>query len=355
MSTPRQDADLSSQLLDQVNATLAANMPLQIVGGSSKRFLGRPSNGTPINTCGHRGIVAYDPAELVVTARAGTPLTEIEAVLDAAGQMLPFEPPNFSGAATIGGTMAANLSGPRRPWTGSVRDYVLGCRLITGHGKHLRFGGQVIKNVAGYDVSRLMSGSLGCLSLITEVSMKVLPKPRSTVTLRLDIDRRLALRKFSEWAQQPLPITAATHDGEVALIRLEGGEGSVRNARSFLGGEETSGEFWNALRDHRLAFFAEDYRPLWRLSVASHRSPLHLPGDSVVDWGGAQIWLKSSAPAVDIRQLATSAGGHATCYASNDDSPLSPLPEAMYLIHRQIKARLDPQGIFNPGRMYAGI
>lgn len=355
MMPNHQDADLGAPLLDQVNAALAAGTPLRIVGGSSKHFLGRPGCGTPIDTRGHRGIVAYDPAELVLTARAGTPLAEIEATLDAAGQMLPFEPPNFSGSATIGGTMAANLSGPRRPWAGSVRDHVLGCRLITGHGKHLRFGGQVIKNVAGYDVSRLMSGSLGCLGLITEVSMKVLPKPRSTVTLRLDIDRREALRKFPAWAQQPLPITAAVHDGVAALIRLEGGEGSLRDARRRLGGEETSDDFWAALRDHRLDFFA-DHRPLWRLSVSSHRSPLELPGTSIVDWGGAQIWLKSSSPAADIRKLAIAAGGHAACYTPNiDDSPLAPLPPALHRTHRQIKAQLDPQGIFNPGRMYAGI
>lgn len=355
MTSPCLDADQSAHLLDQVNTALATATPIRIVGGNSKSFLGRPIRGTTVDTGAHRGIVAYDPAELVITARAGTPLSEIEATLDAAGQMLPFEPPNFSGTATIGGTMAANLSGPRRPWAGSVRDHVLGCRLITGHGKHLRFGGQVIKNVAGYDVSRLMSGSLGCLGLITEVSIKVLPKPRSTTTLSLKLSRQEALQKFSEWAQQPLPITAAAHDGYVALIRLEGGEGSVSDARQQLGGEEASGDFWNTLRDHRLPFF-DDPRPLWRLSVSSHRTPVNLPGNTIVDWGGAQIWLKSSAPAEDIRAIAHTAGGHATCYdQKSNDSRFTPLPPAVYRLHKQIKAQLDPQGIFNPGRIYADL
>ncbi|MDE2439943.1 MAG: glycolate oxidase subunit GlcE [Betaproteobacteria bacterium] len=355
MNAHCQDADQSHLLLEQVQAALTNAAPVQITAGNSKHFFGRPASGIPLDTRGHCGIVSYDPSELVITARAGTPLAEIESALAAAGQILPFEPPDFSGTATIGGTVAAGLSGPRRPWAGSVRDYVLGCRVITGQGKHLRFGGQVIKNVAGYDVSRLMSGSLGCLGLITEVSLKVLPKPRTILTLRLDIGRLEALRVFPEWGRQPLPITAAAHDENTVLLRLEGGEGSVRDARQKLGGQETSSDFWAALRDHRLPFFA-DPRPLWRLSVSSHRSPLNLPGASIVDWGGAQIWLKSSAPADEIRQLARTAGGHASCFTPGiDDSPLMPLPAALLRIHQQVKAQLDPRGIFNPGRMYADI
>lgn len=355
MATPHHDADQGEHLLAQVQAALKAGMPLCIAGGGSKSFYGREVAGTLLDTRGHRGIVSYDPAELVVTVRAGTPLAELNAVLDAAGQALPCEAPDFTGSATVGGMVAAGLSGPRRPWVGSVRDFVLGCRIVTGQGKHLRFGGQVIKNVAGYDVSRLMAGSLGCLGLITEVSLKVLPKPRAGVTLRLDQSRAVALRLFAEWGRQSLPITGVCHDGEATLLRLEGGEGSVRAARAFLGGEVVSTTFWTNLRDQKLDFFS-DPRPLWRLSVAAGRLPAELPGDSLADWGGAQIWLKSAATPEAIRALAVAAGGHAACFTPGvTDSPLAPLPEALLHYHHQLKAQLDPQGIFNPGRLYAGL
>ncbi|MEX5452570.1 glycolate oxidase subunit GlcE, partial [Stutzerimonas stutzeri] len=170
--------DASALLLDQVNQALAAKTPLRIQGSGSKAFLGRAAEGQLLDVREHRGIVSYDPTELVVTARAGTPLAELEATLDEAGQMLPCEPPHFGEGATVGGMIAAGLSGPRRPWSGSVRDFVLGSRVITGQGKHLRFGGEVMKNVAGYDLSRLMAGSFGCLGVLTEISLKVLPKPR---------------------------------------------------------------------------------------------------------------------------------------------------------------------------------
>jgi len=355
MITERKDADLADTLLAQVQAALAANSPLRIRGGGSKAFYGREIGGNTLDTRGHRGIVSYDPAELVVTARAGTPLVELLATLDAAGQTLPCEAPLFTAESTVGGMVAAGLSGPRRPWVGSVRDFMLGCRIITGHGKHLRFGGEVIKNVAGYDVSRLMAGSLGCLGLISEVSLKVLPKPRASLTLRLEMSREAALGAFAAWGQQALPISGACHDGTATLVRLEGGEGSVQAARRQLGGEEASAGFWTDLRDHRLAFF-NDPRPLWRLSVANNRTPLDLPGDALIDWGGAQVWLKSPAGADAIRAAANLAGGHAACFTPGaTDSPLQPLPEAMLRYHRQLKAQLDPQGIFNPGRMYAGL
>lgn len=356
MSDHHPAADQGDALLAQVHAALAAKRPLRIVGGNSKGFYGRPVRDAELlDTSGHRGIVSYDPAELVITARAGTPLADLNAALDAAGQMLPCEAPNFGGRATVGGMVAAGLSGPRRPWVGSVRDFVLGCRLITGHGQHLRFGGEVIKNVAGFDVSRLMAGSLGCLGLLTEVSLKVLPKPRASTTLRLDIDRASALAKFAAWGQQSLPITGACHDGRAAWVRLEGGAGSVTAARALLGGETADAVFWDGLRNHTLAIFA-DLRPLWRLSVAATRTPGNLPDDALIDWGGAQVWLKSGAASDTIRHLAKAAGGHASCFsADHTDTPLAPLPDALLRLHRQLKERLDPQGIFNPGRMYAGL
>ncbi|WEN42905.1 putative FAD-linked oxidoreductase [Thauera sp. GDN1] len=351
----RPGTDLGAELLARVQHALAERTPLHIHGGGTKAFYGRPVEGAPLDTRGHRGIVSYDPTELVITARAGTPLAELEAALDAADQMLACEPPHFGPGATVGGMVAAGLSGPRRPWVGSVRDFVLGCRVITGAGKHLHFGGEVMKNVAGYDVSRLMAGSLGCLGLITEVSFKVLPKPRNSLSLRLEMDAERALERFAEWGQQPLPITAACHDGDALMLRLEGGEGSVAAARQHLGGEEIPPAFWQALREHQLAFF-RDRRPLWRVSVANDSRPALPAGKQLIDWGGAQRWLKTDADADAIRAAAQAAGGHASCFTPGAvDSPLQPLPEVLMRYHRQLKAQLDPQGIFNPGRMYAGL
>jgi glycolate oxidase FAD binding subunit len=347
------DRDMSQDLLEQVNQALNLNTPLRIQGSNSKAMLGRPVAGEIVDTRGHRGIVSYDPTELVLTARAGTPLQEIEAALFEAGQMLPCEPPHLGAGATLGGVVAAGLSGPRRPWAGSVRDYVLGTRVITGHGKLLRFGGEVMKNVAGYDVSRLMAGSFGCLGLLTEVSLKVLPRPRQCLSLRMPMARHQALAELAEWGQQPLPISAACHDGEALYLRLEGGEGSVQSARQRLGGEVLDSQFWSDLREQRLAFF-DGAEPLWRLSLPIATAELDLPGRQLIDWGGAQRWLKSSAPAAAIRELVAKAGGHATGYAPGEHSS-APLPAALMRYHHALKRQLDPQGLFNPGRLYPDL
>jgi glycolate oxidase FAD binding subunit len=347
--------DDSQQLLDQVNQALASNTPLRIQGGGSKAFLGRDVQGTLLDTRAHRGIVTYDPTELVVTARAGTPLAELEAALDEANQMLPCEPPHLGEGATVGGMIAAGLSGPRRPWSGSVRDFVLGTRVITGLGKHLRFGGEVMKNVAGYDLSRLMAGSFGCLGVVTEVSLKVLPKPRLCRSLRVEMTVDHALLKLAEWGQQPVPITAASHDGQALHLRLEGGEGSVNAACDRIGGETLHVGYWNDLREQRLGFF-RDARPLWRLSLPTDTPVLALPGEQLIDWAGAQRWLKSDADAQTIRAIVSEVGGHATCFtAGAAASPFQPLAEPLLRYHRQLKAALDPQGIFNPGRLYSEV
>jgi glycolate oxidase FAD binding subunit len=273
--------------------------------------------------------------------------------------MLPCEPPSYSdagvGDATVGGMIAAGVSGPRRPWAGSVRDYVLGTRVITGLGKHLKFGGEVMKNVAGYDLSRLMAGSFGCLGLLTEVSLKVLPKPRLCTSIALEMDSAHALARLAEWGQQPLPISAASHDGRVLRLRLEGGEGSVAAAHDRLGGESIDPAWWQALNEHRLDFFT-DGRALWRLSLPTNTGVLALPGEQLIDWGGAQRWLKSDASGEEIRAMVSAIGGHATCYSHGlDQNPFQPLAEPLMRYHRQLKAQLDPHGIFNPGRMYAEI
>ena len=349
------DVDDSAALLEQVNQALQGATPLRIQGSNSKAFLGRITAGEVLDTRAHRGIVSYDPTELVITARCGTPLAELAEVLAAAQQMLPCEPPSFGEGATVGGMLACGLSGPRRPWSGSVRDFVLGTRVITGLGKHLRFGGEVMKNVAGYDLSRLMAGSYGALGVVTEVSLKVLPRPRQCLSISLELDAERALDRLSEWGQQPLPISAACHDGTRLHLRLEGGEGSVTAARDRLGGELLDGGYWADLNEHRLSFFDEG-QPLWRLSVPHHTPRLSLPGRQLLDWGGAQRWLKSDAEAGFIRQVVSEVGGHVTCYSHGlIDSPFQPLPAALMRYQRNLKQQLDPQGIFNPGRLYAEL
>ncbi|WP_408600780.1 glycolate oxidase subunit GlcE [Pseudomonas sp. PLMAX] len=349
------DLDDSSALQEQVNQALANATPLRIQGANTKAFLGRVTAGEILDTRSHRGIVSYDPTELVITVRCGTPLAELAKVLDAAQQMLPCEPPSFGDDATVGGMIACGLSGPRRPWSGSVRDFVLGTRVITGLGKHLHFGGEVMKNVAGYDLSRLMAGSYGILGLITEVSLKVLPKPRQALSISLQMNAEHALLRLAEWGQQPLPISAACHDGERLHLRLEGGEGSVAAAHDRLGGELLDASYWADLNEQRLAFFDED-QPLWRLSVPNNTPRLSLPGRQLIDWGGAQRWLKSDAEAKFIRQVVEEAGGHVTCYSHGlTDTPFQPLPDALMRYHKSLKQQLDPQGIFNPGRLYAEL
>lgn len=349
------DVDNSAALLQQVNQALHSATLLRIQGADSKAFLGRPMTGEALDTRSHRGIVSYDPTELVITARCGTPLSELAAALDAAQQMLPCEPPSFGSHATVGGMVASGLSGPRRPWAGSVRDYVLGTRVITGHGKHLRFGGEVMKNVAGYDLSRLMAASYGALGVITEVSLKVLPKPRQALSISLEIDPDRALQRLAQWGQEPLPISAACHDGQRLHLRLEGGEGSVAAAHDRLGGELLDAAYWADLNEQRLVFFAQG-QPLWRLSLPNNTAPLALPGQQLIDWGGAQRWLKSDADAAFIRRVVEEVGGHATCYTPDQtDSPFQPLPAALMRYHRTLKQQLDPKGIFNPGRLYAEL
>ncbi|KAB0503841.1 glycolate oxidase subunit GlcE [Pseudomonas moorei] len=349
------DFDDSGLLLEQVNQALQNATPLRIQGSNSKAFLGRVTAGEILDTRSHRGIVSYDPTELVITARGGTPLAELSQVLDAAQQMLPCEPPAFGDGATVGGMIACGLSGPRRPWSGSVRDFVLGTRVITGHGKHLRFGGEVMKNVAGYDLSRLMAGSYGTLGVITEVSLKVLPKPRKALSISLEMDSDRALMRLGEWGQQPLPISAACHDGQRLHLRLEGGEGSVAAAHDRLGGELLDASYWADLNEQRLSFFDED-QPLWRLSLPNNTPKLSLPGRQLIDWGGAQRWLKSDADAAFIRQVVAEVGGHVTCYSHGlTDSPFQPLPGALMRLHQNLKQQLDPRGIFNPGRLYAEL
>ena len=348
-------------LRQQVAAATAAGLPLRIRGGGSKDFYGQSLEGDVLDTRACQGIVAYEPAELVLSARCGTPLRDIEALLARHGQMLGFEPPHFGPDATLGGCIATGLSGPRRATAGAVRDFVLGVKLMDGKGQILAFGGQVMKNVAGYDVSRALAGSLGILGLILETSIKVLPVPAASATLVFDCDQQQALTHMNTWAAAPLPISAsAWHAGQLR-VRLAGAHAAVKAARQKLGGQlidaETANSWWADLREQRLAFFAGD-SALWRLSVPSMSAALDLPGEQLIEWGGALRWWKTAADATTVRACATA--GHATLFRADattraQTQVFTPLAPTLMQIHRALKAKFDPAGIFNRGRMYPDL
>lgn len=356
------DHDASLHLRTQVEEAIAQGAPLNISGGDTKRFLGRsPASGNEImvlRTDGHRGIVNYEPTELVLTARAGTPLQEIVSLLGRHNQMLPFEPPSFGDTATLGGTIACNLSGPARPFHGAARDFVLGVRIINGRGEILHFGGEVMKNVAGYDVSRLMTGAMGTLGVLLEISLKVLPCPEATCTLVKELPPGKAIQAMNRWAARPYPLSAACYDGDRIYLRLSGTTAGLRAARQKIGGDEMQRDdaFWEQIREQRHALFTSR-QPLWRISIAPATPPLEIAGKWLLDWGGAQRWLHSSMKAGAIRTIVQSAGGHATLFRSTDacSEVFHPLPPAMMQLHKNLKQAFDPHRIFNPGRMYAEI
>ncbi len=349
--------ELIAGFADTIRAAAAAKRALRLRGGGSKDFYGQALTGEVLDTRAYAGIVAYEPSELVVSVRCGTPLAALEAELRAQGQHLAFEPPHFGAGATVGGMLAAGLAGPRRASAGAVRDFVLGVRMLDGRGDDLRFGGQVMKNVAGYDVSRPMAGSLGTLGLLLEVSLKVLPLPIAEATLKLELPEERAIALLNQWGGRPLPISASAWAGGELALRLSGAESAVKNARETIGGESIGGAraaaYWQGLREQTDAFFVGG-KPLWRLSVPSVAPPLALPGEQLIEWGGAQRWLASNADARTIREAAQAAGGHATLFRAADKSAgvFTPLAPALAQIQRRLKQAFDPAGIFNPGRMY---
>jgi glycolate oxidase FAD binding subunit len=401
-------SDLSTDLQSRVAEAFAQRAPLCIRGGGSKTFLGGACTARSLELSGHRGVLNYEPSELVVTARAGTPLAEIETLLAQHGQMLPCEPPHFSSppprgegsgerAATLGGMVASGLSGPRRPWAGAVRDGVLGVKLINDKGESLTFGGQVMKNVAGYDVSRLMAGSLGTLGVLLEVSLKVLPRPENEITLAFELDADNAQQRLNAWGRAALPISATLHESNTLRLRLSGGEAALQSARATLGGEVVEFD-WREVREQRLAFFHAQPM-LWRFSVPP-ASRLELDVPLLTEWGGAQRWACAPLDAGMARRAAARAGGHATLFRGKapfnvnvapatresplalgergrgrgnghgdrafmirggatampvrgeSNLPFTPLAAPLLALHQRIKAAFDPHGIFNPGRMY---
>ena len=357
------DAELK-KLSEKVREAARSKTGLRLRGGGTKDFYGQALEGEALDTRGLSGIVAYEPSELVVTARCGTALAEVEAAMRERGQMLAFEPPHFaqfgSGSCTLGGAVAAGLSGPGRQAAGALRDFVLGVKIMDGRGEVLAFGGQVMKNVAGYDVSRLMAGSLGTLGIILEVSLKALPLPVAEATLRLELPEDRAIEQLNRWGGRPLPITASAWTGHDLAIRLSGAAAAVKEACGKIGGERVevgqAHRFWDGVREHTDPFFRND-APLWRLSVPSTTPPLRLQGEQMIEWGGALRWLYSHADVRTVREAAKRAGGHATLFRGGDKAVgvFQPLAPALMRIHRELKREFDPQGIFNRGRMYPDL
>jgi len=352
--------DISLALQQRVRQAIAEQTPLNIVGGNSKSFLGRIPQGKALNIREHTGIVSYEPVELVVTVRAGTSITELSNVLSERGQMLAFDPPSYAGSATIGGTVAAAFSGPGRPYLGSVRDYVLGVKMINGQGEIVRFGGEVMKNVAGYDVSRLMVGAMGTLGVLLEVSLKILPKHHRELTTTQYVPVAEALELMARWAAQSLPLTASFYAGDRLYLRLSGASKAVDAAVAHIGGELLSegNEHWASLREHQYRFFQTDKR-IWRLSVPPTRVPFALKGHMLIDWGGAQRWLSGDEEPSQIFQTCAEAGGHATLFRGSDmdreGDVYQPLSASLMALHENLKQACDPHGIFNPGRLYAEL
>lgn len=349
---------LLDPIVDAIRQAGAHRTPLQLRGGGSKDFYGEPPQGEVLDLSSYRGIIDYEPSELYLTARAGTPLAEIEQALAERGQMLAFEPPHFGPHATVGGMVATGLGGPRRAYAGAVRDYLLGVRLLDGRGDLLQFGGTVMKNVAGYDVSRLMAGSLGCLGVLAEVTLKVAPRPAAELTLAFEMSQQDAIRCCNEWAGQALPLSASAWAENRLWIRLSGAAPAVAQGRARLGGEPVAdGEvFWHALREQHLAFFDGD-APLWRLSLPATAAPLVLDGAQLIEWGGALRWLRSHAAAEAVRAAAHAAGGHATLFRACDKQGgvFTPLAPALLVLHRRLKQQFDPAGVFNCGRLYPDL
>ncbi|MCP5270761.1 MAG: glycolate oxidase subunit GlcE [Burkholderiaceae bacterium] len=354
-------------LIGRVKAAHASKTPLCLRGGGTKDFYGGAMQGEPLDLAPLAGISSHEPSELVVTVRAGTALADLEAALAAHGQCLPFEPPRFAAGSTVGGMVAAGLAGPARATAGGVRDYVLGATMLDGKGELLSFGGQVMKNVAGYDVSRLLAGSMGVLGVICEVSLKVLPLPPATLTLRFELDQTQALGQVNRWGGQPLPLSASAWWDGMLVLRLSGAAAAVDAAAKQLGGEVVdpvmAAAFWNGLRDHTDEFFVgakkavEGGATLWRLSVPQVIGPIKLPGQQLLEWGGGQRWLCTPLPAAQVREAAANAGGHAVLFRGKDKSPgvFAPLKPPLDRIHRELKAAFDPAGILNPGRLYPGL
>ena len=349
-------------LQERIRDAAASRTPLCIRGGGTKDFYGGQPEGEPIDTRPHAGIVEYEPTELVITARAGTALASIEEAMREKGQMLAFEPPHFAEGATLGGAVAGGLSGPRRPYAGAVRDFVLGVRVLDGRGDDLHFGGKVMKNVAGFDVARLMTGALGTLGVLTEISLKCLPLPKVEATRSFECGADEAIRMVNEWGGQPLPLSATCYRDGRLNARFSGAAPAVDAAVARLGGSELDGaaDYWSGIRDHRDPFFVAARTAgsaLWRLSVQSTSPHADLGGDQLIEWGGALRWLVAGprTDPVKVHAWARGHGGHATLFRApaKNGTGFAELEATLLGLHRKLKATFDPHGILNRGRLFA--
>ena len=363
--------DIEKELQQQLREANRHAQPLNIIGGASKSFYGRTNehnSGVALHTAAHHGVLHYDPADLVVTVRAGTCVIDLEELLAAKNQALGFEPPKFTEATTIGGAVASGLAGPSRPYAGTVRDFVLGVKLLTGTGEVMKFGGEVMKNVAGFDLSRLMAGAMGTLGVLLDLSLRVIPQSQKELTLLLEHpnpDTAIAL--FNRLAARPLPLSAAAwHNGETR-IRLSASAAGIKGATKIIGGEvDTRGaEFWQQLRDHQLPFFA-DQPQLLRVSVPPGTEMIPLPeAVQLVDWGGAQRWISGEVSVDSLRKVIAEHGGHVTHFRQGErgdhgdrgdihpSEVFQPMSPVLQTLHLRLKRAFDPAGILNPGRLYA--
>ncbi len=343
----------AKRLCARIRTAAKAHEPLLLHGRETKSHLGTRASGNPFDLSPYRGVISYEPAEQVITAFAGTPVVDVEQVLAAEGQMFGFEAPHFGGRATLGGMVAAGISGPRRPYAGAVRDVVLGATLVDGRGEFLRFGGQVIKNVAGYDISRLLAGSWGILGPILTLSLRVVPVPRAECSVSWQLDEAPAVARMTALQGQPLPLSGLAWDGSLLRARFSGAEAAVTAAIEATKPDDTSTvlDWWQALREHDLPWFARAGR-LWRLSVPPASPPLPLADACFYDWGGAQRWLISEQEPAEIRAVAGAHGGWAQAYFEQDKYESTPLQPAILALHQRLKRVFDPHGIFNVGRMH---
>lgn len=345
--------DLTADLQQQILQAIAKRKSLRIVGGGSKAFYGGYCQADAVlNVAGHAGVVEYEPSESVITVRAGSCVQEVADMLAEQRQMLGFEPPDYAGQATVGGTLACGFSGPRRPFAGSARDAMLGCKVINGYGEILHFGGQVMKNVAGFDVSRLMVGALGSLGLLLEVSLRVLPMPERESTIAFALPEAQAIEKMQQLSAQPWPLSAVAYDGELLRIRLSSAEAAVRAAALRLCGTpiDDDDQFWRLLREQRLPFFSQP-GDLWRISVPPATPSLALSGKWLLDWGGALRWLKTDRSADAIHAMTRQSGGYALRYRGVDKSDWMRLDTGLLALQQNIRRAFDPHLLFNPGRL----
>ncbi len=327
---------------------------LQLLGGNTKAFYGRSIQATPLCLADYSGVVEYEPSELYITARCGTPLDTIEHIIGKENQMLPFEPPHFGPTATLGGAVAAGLAGPRRASSGAVRDSMLGAEIINGKGEYLCFGGKVMKNVAGYDVSRLMSGALGTLGVLMSVTLRLQPRPQCERTAVIPETHADAIHKMNAWARTPMPITATFHDGKHLYVRLAGSSSAVEKCQNEIGGEciEQSEHFWTRVREQTHEAFTSD-APLWRIRVPPSTGPLDISGPCAMEWNGALRWYATHTEASIIREITRQADGQACLFRGPAiEHVFNPLPPALLKIHQRLKHAFDPEGILNPGKMY---